>query len=431
MYRSEAEEPEPEGVTLEEFPWYVVCRNGQIWSKCKRRYMKASGKKYLRLKLIGAVDGETPAPKIDCAVHRLVAKAFCPNPNGYMYVDHLDSNTKNNAASNLEWVTSGENIKRSHAKPGRKSTCRPILQYTKSGEFIKEFPGVLKASEETNINQGSLWRALNGKTKTAGTYTWKYKTLHSNRKKRVAIPGEVWKPHPKHKKCEVSSLGRVFSNKSNTILTQSLNSSEYYTATVDGSPRLVHRLVVETFIGEAPEDMSSPVVNHKDNNKLNNRLDNLEWLSTSDNVKDAYAKGLSSITRQCVQYTLKGVKVAEFVSCQEAERTTGAKGGSISLVCDDAPKYKTAGGYVWCWKGDPFDRGDGEYKPSKGGVPRGCVQYTVNGEFVAEYPSLEAASKVTGADVKNLGRVCRDKTRRDGTPKLSGGSVWRYKGEAF
>jgi HNH endonuclease len=430
MYRSEAEEPEPEGVTLEEFPWYVICRNGQIWSKCKRRYMKASGKKYLRLKLIGAVDGETPAPKIDCAVHRVVAKAFCPNPNGYLYVDHLDSNTKNNAASNLEWVTSGENIKRSHAKPGRKSIKLPVLQFTKNKEFIAEHPSIRDASLTTNTNQWDIHSVLTGKIKSAGGYLWEYKTKPPDRK-RIVIPGEVWKPHPKHKKCEVSSLGRVFSNKSNTILTQSLNSSEYYTATVDGSPRLVHRLVVETFIGEAPEDMSSPVVNHKDNNKLNNRLDNLEWLSTSDNVKDAYAKGLSSITRLCVQYTLKGVKVAEFVSYQEAERATGAAAGSISLVCDDAPKYKTAGGYVWRWKGDPFDRGDGEYKPSKGGVPRGCVQYTVNGEFVAEYPSLEAANKATGADVKNLGKVCRVKTRKDGTPKLAGGSTWRYKGEAF
>jgi len=44
------------------------------------------------------------------AVHRLVAKAFCPKVDGCDVVNHIDNNPTNNKASNLEWVTQKENV---------------------------------------------------------------------------------------------------------------------------------------------------------------------------------------------------------------------------------------------------------------------------------------------------------------------------------
>jgi hypothetical protein len=54
----------------------------------------------------------------------------------------------------------------------------------------------------------------------------------------------------------------------------------------------LHRLVAEAFI---PNPEKLPVVNHKDGNKANDRVDNLEWVSISDNLKHAYKNGLKSV----------------------------------------------------------------------------------------------------------------------------------------
>ena len=67
-------------------------------------------------------------------VHRLVAKAFLPNPHNLPQVDHLDNKKHNNAVSNLEWVSARENLLRAPLRKTNKTGERHI-QITKDKRF--------------------------------------------------------------------------------------------------------------------------------------------------------------------------------------------------------------------------------------------------------------------------------------------------------
>lgn len=116
----------------------------------------------------------------------------------------------------------------------------------------------------------------------------------------------------------------------------------------DGSHRLrtVHRLVAEAFI---PNPNNLPEVNHKDENRLNNNVLNLEWCDLSYNrtYGTAHERHKALCSKPCVQKTLSGEFVAFYPSTAEAERATGIHNGRISSVCRKDKWSHTAGGYIW------------------------------------------------------------------------------------
>lgn len=119
-------------------------------------------------------------------------------------------------------------------------------------------------------------------------------------------------------------------------------------------PFYIHRLVASEFI-ENPDNL--PQVNHKDENKLNNRVDNLEWCSASYNVaygtgrKRAIITSLKNGTFYNCEALSKKVKCIEtgkiYLSAQEAGRQTGLDNSGISKCCRGT--YKKCGGFKWCY----------------------------------------------------------------------------------
>ena len=79
-------------------------------------------------------------------VHRLVAEAFIPNPDNLPVIDHIDHNRSNNVATNLQWITQGDNVRRSRhlmSKPRKKVTSNTGQKYitkVKSGEYKVSLP---------------------------------------------------------------------------------------------------------------------------------------------------------------------------------------------------------------------------------------------------------------------------------------------------
>ena len=176
---------------------------------------------------------------------------------------------------------------------------------------------------------------------------------------------EIWKDIPFLKGYyQASNIGRIKSLKrekvvnqysSETVLKQRKGRDGYMIVniSVDNKSKTykVHRLVAAAFL-ENPQNL--PQVNHKDENKMNNVVSNLEWCSSKYNnnygtrIKRIVETRDNSESRHRMvveQYTLEGEFINRFTSMCEASAKTGVHQGSISSALKKKRKY--AGGFIW------------------------------------------------------------------------------------
>lgn len=167
---------------------------------------------------------------------------------------------------------------------------------------------------------------------------------------------EIWKDIKGYEGYLISSRGNVFSKYSNRILKPIKRHLNHLMICLfkDGISYnfFIHRLVAEAFIPN-PDNLSC--VNHKDENPLNNNVDNLEWCSYQYNntygtrierAKIKLTNGKKS--KLVLQYDMNGNIIKEWPSSREIERELGISHKNISFCCSG--KYKQAGGYIWRYK---------------------------------------------------------------------------------
>ena len=118
---------------------------------------------------------------------------------------------------------------------------------------------------------------------------------------------------------QISNFGRVFSKRTNKILIQGISKSGYYVlSTRIGGKRgickcfKVHRLVAMAFI---PNNDNKPFVNHKDGNKLNPCVDNLEWCTAKENSVHAWENELCISVKGTAQKSSK-LKESDVIYCR-------------------------------------------------------------------------------------------------------------------
>lgn len=162
-------------------------------------------------------------------VHRLVAKTFIHNPDNLQYVNHKDGDKTNNHVDNLEWCTQSENCL--HGNQFRSSQ--------KKSEKIENVSGFQD------------------------------------------IPGFS-------KRYMVDPHGRLYGKGRKTLMSAKKHNGYLYLSLKNDEDKKIytsiHRMVALTFI---PNPNNYPMVNHKNGNRSDNRVENLEWVTRSQNMKHA------------------------------------------------------------------------------------------------------------------------------------------------
>lgn len=143
---------------------------------------------------------------------------------------------------------------------------------------------------------------------------------------------EIWKDIAGYEGYQISNHGRIKSHfKTARILKPYLNTDGYLNIDIKKKQYKVHRLVAEAFI---PNPENLPQVNHKDENKTNNNVTNLEWCTAEYNINYSHSKQIICIeTGQT------------YSSIKDAALQLNLNSSYISNACKG--RYKTAYGYHW------------------------------------------------------------------------------------
>jgi hypothetical protein len=223
-------------------------------------------------------------------VHRLIAKYFCENSEEKKIVNHKDGNKLNNNSKNLEWCTTQENIVHAVQNLPRKDriTQYPVESPEKFVE-LKDFPDY-----------------------------------------------------------RITKDGHVYSVFSSIYLTETINDNGYFRVVINKKPRYIHRLVAFAYL-QLPTPLSNYQVNHKNLNKLDNRVENLEWITISENVK--HSKHENSNQYKHLQKRVAKLNpitneiIEEYDGIKIAGRKTNINSGSIVKACKEDGKL--AGKFKW------------------------------------------------------------------------------------
>uniref|UniRef100_A0A6C0J8P4 HNH nuclease domain-containing protein n=1 Tax=viral metagenome TaxID=1070528 RepID=A0A6C0J8P4_9ZZZZ len=325
-------------------------------------------------------------------IHRLVSLQFIPNPKNLPIVDHIDGNRSNNKVNNLQWVNHQENkqkqnIFEKHSSGKKVIQVDPITKvHLKIWESISQADRILKCNVLDN---------LKGKSKTAAGYIWKYA-------EDLPIEGEIWKQCQQYTDLEVSNFGRV--RKGALIMEGSINAGYRY---VRGKIS-IHRLVAFEFL---PNPTNLKFVHHKDNNRTNNHVDNLQWVTRSENNSKQIRKSTNvSRGKKILGIERHKYSILKFDTLQSASNHISTNTGNMVRCCQT--NYEKSKGYLFQCDWSKYNTAEFIIK-----------QIDPNTKIIKEFKTFEEISKETGLSEEDINLCCQGKYR---TLK---GFIWQYANE--
>lgn len=107
-------------------------------------------------------------------IHRLVAKAFIPNPKKLTDVHHIDENRTNNDHTNLTWLSHQDNLNSGNRKTKMIYTKTSPIYLIGIDRSKQKYSGVKEASDTLNLTKSGIYRVLNKERKTCGGYIFTY-----------------------------------------------------------------------------------------------------------------------------------------------------------------------------------------------------------------------------------------------------------------
>ena len=143
---------------------------------------------------------------------------------------------------------------------------------------------------------------------------------------------------------KITKSGKIWSECTNKFLATRIHNG-YHTIALVRTDYSIHKLVALTFI---PNPNQYEIINHIDEDKLNNHVTNLEWTTQKDNIQKCTKD--TSHPQEIVQLDLNGKEIAIHKSIQDAASFVNRDQSSISAVLRG--RRKTSAGFFWKYKDD-------------------------------------------------------------------------------